>query len=169
MPSFIEELRRRNVIRVAAGYALVAWIFIEAGSVLLPEFGAPEWFFGKVYIPVVLGGFVVAMIFAWVFEITPEGVKLERDVDRETYQPRRKKGSSDRGRSRASIRLKYIAIDPKGMPGKLLQIDHCAKRTTDQTLDLNRTPIQLASRRIPLLAIVGAVREHRVFRSQPAT
>ena len=88
------ELRRRNVFRVAAGYALVAWIFIEAGSVLLPTFGAPEWFFGTVYVPIALGGFIIAMIVAWVFEITPDGVKLERDVDRETYTPRRKKSSN---------------------------------------------------------------------------
>ena len=48
MPSFVSELRRRNVLRVAAAYALVSWILIEAGSVLLPTFGVPEWFF-KVY------------------------------------------------------------------------------------------------------------------------
>ena len=40
--NFFEELKRRNVLRVAAAYALVAWILIEAGSVLLPTFGAPE-------------------------------------------------------------------------------------------------------------------------------
>ena len=89
MPSFLTELRRRNVPRVAATYALVAWIFIEAGSVLLEEFfGAPDWFFATVYIPLVIFGFVVALILSWVFEITPEGVKLERDVDRDNYVPR---------------------------------------------------------------------------------
>jgi len=87
MRSFIDELRRRNVLRVAAAYALVAWIFIEAGSVLLPTFGAPEWFFATVYVPVAVGGFVVAMIIAWVFEITPDGVKRESEVDRSSYEP----------------------------------------------------------------------------------
>jgi len=87
MKSFVFELRRRNVLRVAAAYALVAWIFIEAGSVLLPTFGAPDWFFATVYVPVAIGGFVVAMIIAWVFEITPEGVRLESDVDRSSYDP----------------------------------------------------------------------------------
>jgi len=87
MRSFIAELRRRNVLRVAAAYALVAWIFIEAGSVLLPAFGAPDWFFATVYVPVALGGFIVAMIIAWVFEITPDGVRLEKQVDRTTYEP----------------------------------------------------------------------------------
>ena len=84
MPSLFEELRRRNVLKVAAAYALVAWILIEAGSVLLPTFGAPEWFF-RVYVMLVVGGWVVALIIAWIFEITPDGVKLEKDLDRESY------------------------------------------------------------------------------------
>ncbi|HSG96943.1 MAG TPA: tetratricopeptide repeat protein [Woeseiaceae bacterium] len=81
MPSFFYELRRRNVLRVAAAYALVAWIIIEAGSVLLPTFGATEVAF-QIYVIVVLAGFFVAVVLAWIFEITPEGVKLDKDVDR---------------------------------------------------------------------------------------
>ncbi|MDH5345072.1 MAG: hypothetical protein OEW59_04850, partial [Gammaproteobacteria bacterium] len=81
MPSFVSELRRRNVLRVAAAYALVAWIIIEAGSVLLPTFGASEGTF-QAYVIVVILGFLVSLVFAWVFEITPEGVKLDRDVPR---------------------------------------------------------------------------------------
>jgi len=81
MTSFLAELKRRNVLRVAAAYALVAWIIIEAGSVLLPTFGADEGTF-QVYVIVVLAGFLVALISAWVFEITPDGVKLDKDVVR---------------------------------------------------------------------------------------
>ncbi len=81
MASLISELRRRNVFRVAATYAVVAWIIIEAGSVLLPTFGAPELAF-KIYVVVVAVGFFVALVLAWVYELTPEGVKLEKDVDR---------------------------------------------------------------------------------------
>jgi TolB-like protein/tetratricopeptide (TPR) repeat protein len=79
--SFLSELRRRNVLRVAAAYAVVSWIIIEAGSVLLPTFGASESAF-QIYVIIVLVGFLVALIMAWVFEVTPEGVKLERNVDR---------------------------------------------------------------------------------------
>jgi TolB-like protein/Flp pilus assembly protein TadD len=85
MPTFISELRRRNVIRVATTYALAAWIIIEAGSVLLPTFGAPEGAF-QLYVIVVIGGFFLSLILAWVLEITPDGVKLEKDLDR---SPRR--------------------------------------------------------------------------------
>ncbi len=86
MHSFVSELRRRNVLRVATTYALFSWILVEAGSVLLPTFGAPESFF-KVYVFIVLAGFVLSLIITWVFEITPDGVKLERDVDRSSYEP----------------------------------------------------------------------------------
>ena len=80
MTTFISELRRRNVIRVAATYGLIAWIIIEAGSVLLPTFGAPEGAF-QIYVIAVIGGFVLSLILAWVFEVTPDGVKRERNLD----------------------------------------------------------------------------------------
>ncbi|MEH6637522.1 MAG: hypothetical protein V7700_18535, partial [Halioglobus sp.] len=81
MTSLFEELKRRNVFRVAATYAVVAWIIIEAGSVLLPTFGASEAAF-QVYVVVVVIGFLVSLVLAWIFEITSEGVKLEKNVDR---------------------------------------------------------------------------------------
>ncbi|MCP5091453.1 MAG: hypothetical protein GY949_11070, partial [Gammaproteobacteria bacterium] len=88
MTSLISELRRRNVLRVAATYAVVAWIIIEAGSVLLPTFGASESTF-QTYVVVVVAGFLVSLVLAWIFEVTPEGVKLEKNVDRsESITPR---------------------------------------------------------------------------------
>ena len=81
MTSLIAELKRRNVLRVAATYAVIAWIIIEAGSVLLPTFGASESTF-QIYVVVVVAGFLVSLVLAWVFEVTPEGVKLEKNVDR---------------------------------------------------------------------------------------
>jgi TolB-like protein/tetratricopeptide (TPR) repeat protein len=86
MSSFVSELRRRNVLRVAAAYALVAWIIIEAGSVLLPTFGASDTTF-QIYVILVLAGFVVSLILAWIFEVTPDGVKLEKDIDRSVEPP----------------------------------------------------------------------------------
>ena len=81
MESFVSELKRRNVLRVAAAYAVVAWIIIEAGSVLLPTFGASESAF-QIYVIIVVAGFLVALVMAWALEVTPEGVKLEKNVDR---------------------------------------------------------------------------------------
>ena len=89
MESFFTELKRRNVLRLAATYALVAWILIEAGSVLLPTFGVPEWFF-RVYVLVIMGGFVVSLVLAWVFEVTPDGVRLDSEIDRSKQVPRKR-------------------------------------------------------------------------------
>jgi adenylate cyclase len=66
MTSLFEELKRRNVFSVAATYAVVAWIIIEAGSVLLPTFGASESVF-QIYVVVVVIGFLVSLVLAWIF------------------------------------------------------------------------------------------------------
>ncbi len=102
MDSFFSELRRRNVLRLAATYALAAWILIEAGSVLLPTFGVPDWFF-KAYVLVIFAGFIVSLVLAWVFEVTPEGVKLESEIDRSRGAPR------PRGKSNAIIIALLVA------------------------------------------------------------
>ena len=81
MTSFFSELKRRNVLRVAAAYAVVAWIIIEAGSVLLPTFGASESAF-QLYVLVVIAGFLASLVLAWVFEFTDDGLRLERNVVR---------------------------------------------------------------------------------------
>lgn len=96
MDSLFNELRRRNVLRLAATYALVAWILIEAGSVLLPTFGVPQWFF-RAYALIIIAGFFVSLILAWVFEVTPEGVKFDHEIDRSQELPR------NRGKSNTII------------------------------------------------------------------
>ena len=82
MLAFLVELRRRNVLRVAAAYLVAAWLLVQVAATLLPLFGFGE---GAVLPVVVLlaVGFVPALVFSWAFEITPEGLKRERDVDRE--------------------------------------------------------------------------------------
>ena len=79
MTSFFEELRRRNVVKVAAAYAIVGWLSIEVASVLLPTFQAPEWVM-RVFSFFVLSGFPVALVLSWAYELTPEGLKKDEDV-----------------------------------------------------------------------------------------
>ncbi len=79
--SFIAELRRRNVFRVGVAYAIVAWLLVEVASVVLPTFEAPDWVM-KVFTFLVILGFPLALILAWAFEMTPEGIKREAEVDR---------------------------------------------------------------------------------------
>ena len=83
MSNFIQELRRRNVFRVAGLYVGVSWILIEAASVLLPTFEAPEWALRWLVI-VTFIGFPVALVLAWVFEITERGVLRESEIDAAT-------------------------------------------------------------------------------------
>ena len=78
---FVAELKRRNVFRVAIAYAVVAWLILQVGEVLAPALRLPEWINSALAFFLVLG-FPLAILFAWAFEMTPEGLKFERDVDR---------------------------------------------------------------------------------------
>jgi TolB-like protein/Flp pilus assembly protein TadD len=73
------ELKRRNVYKVAVAYAVVAWLLVQAASILFPTFEAPAWVM-KVFVAVLVLGFPIALVFSWAFEITPEGIKREEDV-----------------------------------------------------------------------------------------
>lgn len=80
--SFWAELRRRNVVRVGAAYAIVAWIIAQVVSVINEPLGLPDWFDAAVL--VFLGiGFPVSLLFAWAYELTPAGLKRTEDVPRQ--------------------------------------------------------------------------------------
>ena len=70
--SFIDELKRRKVFRVAATYAVVAWILMQIGEVTFPALNIPEWVMSTLVV-VLLSGFPIAVIFAWIFDKTPQG------------------------------------------------------------------------------------------------
>jgi len=74
MPSFLEELRRRNVFKVGLAYLAMAWLLLQVGDTVIPAFGAPAWALRALIVFLVAGLPFVVMI-AWVFELTPEGVK----------------------------------------------------------------------------------------------
>jgi TolB-like protein/Tfp pilus assembly protein PilF len=79
--SLFAELKRRNVFKVGAAYVVVSWLLIQAAGVLEPALLLPDWV-DRVVTVFLLIGFPIVLIFAWAFEMTPEGLKLERDVDR---------------------------------------------------------------------------------------
>ena len=79
--SFVGELKRRNVVRVGIAYAVIGWVLAQIAEFAFENFGAPDWVL-KTFVVVLLLGLPVVLIFAWAFEITPDGVKLEKDVDR---------------------------------------------------------------------------------------
>ena len=78
-PSFFAELKRRNVVRMAGLYLVGAWLLVQVAGTVLPMFGAPDWLPRSVVI-IARDRFLPALIFSWVFELTPEGLKRDEEV-----------------------------------------------------------------------------------------
>ena len=81
MKRVVAELKRRNVPRIAAFYAAAGWLVVQIATQVLPVFEMPTWMMRVVVVAVVLG-FPCALLFAWFYELTPEGLKRESEVDR---------------------------------------------------------------------------------------
>jgi len=80
--NFLDELNKRNVIRMAGLYLVAAWLLVQGAEALLPLFAVPEWV-SKVLSLILAIGFIPALICSWIYELTPEGVKRERDIPAE--------------------------------------------------------------------------------------
>lgn len=79
--SLFAEMQRRNVVRVGIAYAVIGWVLAQIAEFAFENFGAPEWVL-KTIVVVLLLGLPLALFLAWAYEITPEGVKREEDIDR---------------------------------------------------------------------------------------
>src|SRR5207253_3530991 len=79
--NFFAELKRRRVYNVAVAYVVVAWLFIQVATQVFPFFSIPNWVVRLIVLLTIIG-FPIAVVCAWAFEVTPEGIKLEREVDR---------------------------------------------------------------------------------------
>src|SRR6516164_5677913 len=79
--SFLAELKRRNVIRVAIGYLAVSWLLLQAGSLMFGVFDLPAGAMRGLFVLLVMA-FVPTLVFSWVYELTPEGLKRTSEVDR---------------------------------------------------------------------------------------
>ena len=109
--SFIGELKRRNVVRVGIAYAVIGWVLAQIAEFAFENFAAPDWVL-KSFVVLLLLGLPLALFFAWAYEITPEGIKREKDVDR------RESVTSQTGRKLdfliigvLAIALAYFAFD----------------------------------------------------------
>lgn len=111
MNGFFSELRRRNVVRVAGVYAVVGWLLTQVSSTLENAIGLPAWFDGMV-VALLLIGFPIALVFAWAFELTPEGVKLTADVpEGESIAPK------------TGRKLDYVIIGGLALVGAMIVAD----------------------------------------------
>ncbi|MEO8275537.1 MAG: hypothetical protein ABI639_04915, partial [Thermoanaerobaculia bacterium] len=77
--NFFAELRRRNVIRMAGLYLVGAWLLVQVAGTVLPMFEVPAWV-GRAIVIMLALGFLPALVFAWVFELTPEGFKRDDEL-----------------------------------------------------------------------------------------
>jgi uncharacterized membrane protein (UPF0182 family) len=87
MASVWAELKRRNVMRVGIAYAAISWLLAQVADLTFGAFDVPAWLL-RAFLVVLLLGFPVALLLAWVYEVTPEGVRKESDVDASRSSPR---------------------------------------------------------------------------------
>jgi len=80
-PNFFEELKRRNVYRAAIGYAVFAWLLVQIATQVFPFFEIPNWVVRLIVLLLIIG-FPIVLVCSWAFELTPEGIKREEEVDR---------------------------------------------------------------------------------------
>ncbi len=80
--SLFNELKRRNVFRVGLSYLVIAWLIAQVADMVLDNINAPAWVMQAILLVIGLG-FIVALIIAWAYELTPEGIKKEKDVSRD--------------------------------------------------------------------------------------
>src|ERR1700757_2182836 len=87
--NFFAELKRRNVYKVAVAYAVVGWLLVQVATQVFPFLEIPNWIV-RLVIALVAIGFPIALIIAWAFELTPEGLKRTEDADASPSRARRK-------------------------------------------------------------------------------
>ncbi len=85
MRDFVQELKRRNVLRVGLAYVAFSWLLAQVAELVLSSFEGPSWVMRTILLALALG-LPIAVIFAWAFEITAEGVKRDTNVDAQPRQ-----------------------------------------------------------------------------------
>ena len=114
MPNFVTELNRRNVFRVGVAYTVVAWVIAQAFDLATDSFAAPDWVM-KVALAVLVAGLPVALVLAWAFELTPDGVKKTEDVPiAESITPRTGRRLNYITTTALVLALAFIAWDKLG-------------------------------------------------------
>ena len=138
MTSFWGELKRRNVVRVALAYGVVTWLLLQLADVLIPLLGLPDWA-GKLVFLLLAIGFPLALFFAWAYELTPEGLRREHEVDR-----------SQSITSRTGRRIDFLIIGVLVIAVGMLLVDKFLLIESDETAglvaeDIAETPDATAS------------------------
>jgi len=131
------ELKRRNVFRVAVAYLAAAWLLTEVAGTLFPAFGIPDW--GVRFVVAVLAlGFLPTLVFSWVYELTPDGLKLEKEVVRETSFSRQAARRLDGITiGLVVLALAFITVDRLWLSSNLAGPDAALKETVAQPAEVD--------------------------------
>jgi adenylate cyclase len=76
----LKELKRRNVIRVGAAYVVIGWLLLQVADTLTPALHLPEWIMSGIALVLILG-IIPTLLFSWAYELTPDGIKKDSEVD----------------------------------------------------------------------------------------
>lgn len=128
MTKFLSEMKRRDVAKVGIAYAATAWVVIDIASVVFPIFHAPEWVL-QVFTTLIIIGFPVALVFAWVFELTPEGLKRTVDLP------------ADQSKARlTSRRLDFMIIGMLSIAVATIVFDRFSRKAEDRDTQRSVAP-----------------------------
>ena len=153
--SFLEELKRRNVIRVGIAYVVIAWLIMQFSDIVLNNIEAPDWVF-QVIMLILAIGLPLALIFAWAFEMTPDGIKKEKDVDRsQSVTPQTGKKLNTTILLLMTLAIAYLLFDKfsdRAQPGT----DHLSQQPFSQTTEANEksalSPVEASNEAKPAIS-----------------
>src|SRR5262249_46308976 len=137
-PSFFSELKRRNVYKVAAAYAVVGWLLVQVATQVFPFLEIPNWAIRLIILMTAIG-FPVALIIACAFELTPEGIKRTKDVD------------AAQQRSRGGLWIAVVAVAAALSLGLFFLGRYTASRATPQVTEATTS----AEKSIAVLPLVN--------------
>jgi serine/threonine-protein kinase len=141
-PSFFSELKRRNVYKVAVAYAVASWLLIQIATQVFPFFEIPNWAV-RLVVLVLIAGFPVALIFSWAFEITPEGIKRESEIDPV------KSVKAHTGRKIVAMTIALTIVAGGLFVYQMVGHDRWARRSNVETAEAGRSPVTAGSLAIP--------------------
>ncbi|MDH4021337.1 MAG: hypothetical protein OEU84_17225, partial [Xanthomonadales bacterium] len=134
--SLFNELKRRNVFRVGVAYLVGAWLLIQVSDIVIDNIGAPPIVLQIIFLALGIG-FFVSLFVAWAFELTPEGVKRERDVDRsQSITPQTGKKLNNTILLMMALAIAYLLFDKFSAPAQPGS-NHFSQQTSGQTTDPN--------------------------------
>lgn len=143
MARLLDELKRRNVIRVAVAYAVASWVLLQVADLVVDNIDAPVWVM-QVFMLFLALGFPLVVMFSWAFELTPEGIKRESEVDRSESVTRQ----TAHNLNRLTIGLLMLVVVIIGVDRLLLQPD----RQPADAMQLANAPVEQAEKSIAVLA-----------------